>query len=72
MRPIIPDAGKRSTEPEQGHRKSVTGSVKGSIVHRDLVCLVLAAGIRGVPGSKGRKPRPGMFPCAWFKGLIGI
>ena len=67
MRTIVLDTGKWSTEPERGCRKSVAGSVKGSIVHRDLVCLVLAAGI-AVAWIEESEPAPRDVPMRLVQG----
>ena len=66
MRPTIPAEGQPTAELEQGLCKSVAGTVRGSIVHRDLLCLVVAAGI-AVAWIEGLESAPEMPACAWFK-----
>jgi WD40 repeat protein len=57
MRPTILAQGQWTTEPENGRRKSVSGSVRGSIVHRDFMCFVVSAGI-AMAWIEGSDPAP--------------
>ena len=67
MRPIIPAEEQWDSEAEKDRCKSVCGSVRGSIIHRDLVCLVVAAGM-AIAWIEGSEPAPRDVPMGQVQG----